>query len=97
MNKQKLLLEAIKSSRLFNVTSEVPKTYVLGLTHCEHCAQLEEELKSRNINYTFIDAGNNDDFSDKIERITENEYYPMIIIYNGLMVEIYDADFKSLI
>ena len=46
MNKQKLLLEAIKNSRLFNVTSEVPKTYVLGLTYCEHCAQLEEELKN---------------------------------------------------
>ena len=97
MNKQKLLLETIKSSGLFNVTSEVPKTYVLGLTYCEHCQQLEEELKSRNINYTFIDADVNSSFSDKIEDITGNEYYPMIIIYNGLMVEIYNAEFKTLI
>ena len=97
MNKQKLLLEAIKNSRLFNVTSEVPKTYVLGLTYCEHCTQLEKELKNRNINYTFIDADVNSSFSDRIEEITGNEYYPMIIIYNGLMVEIYDNDFKNII
>jgi len=97
MNKQKLLLETIKNSGLFNVTSEIPKTYILGLTYCEHCAQLEEEFKAKNINYTFIDADANDSFSDMIEDITGNENYPMIIIYNGLMVEIYDGEFKNLI
>ena len=47
--------------------------------------------------YTFIDADVNSSFSDRIEEITGNEYYPMIIIYNGLMVEIYDNDFKNII
>ena len=97
-NKKQLLLETFKTyEELFNVSNGVPKTYILGLTYCDKCKELQETFKSKNINYTFIDADLNNDFSDEIENITGNDYYPMVIVYNGLLIEIYDVEFKSLI
>lgn len=56
---------------------------VLGLTACSWCNALKKELDAKNIPYSFIDVGGENEIADHAEELLETENYPITIIDNG--------------
>jgi len=92
---KKLLLEAIHSSGLFRNVNSL-QLFILGLNYCLHCNELKEALDSNGVPYKFIDADANGKFSDTIEELTNNENYPMVILYDGRNAEVITDNFENL-